>query len=145
MLSWGHDEVRLFQKLYGMNLMSFFTCSIYITFLKIRALFLRKHLQWFATTAFTRGTEREPMRTSQTRATFDPWPLSWLSTRTTYTAKATGPATLKRSDHITKIWSRNISPPSLTGDHSCALYTHRHYSFSSNTLTLLDSILLRIF
>lgn len=43
------------------------------------------------------------MRTLQTKTTNDPWPLSWLSTRTTYTANATSPATLKHSDRITKV------------------------------------------
>ena len=56
------------------------------------------------------------MRISQTKTTVDPWPLSWLLTRTIYTAKATNLATLKLSDHITKILSQNISLQSSTGD-----------------------------
>lgn len=90
------------------------------------------------------------MRTSQTKATFDPWTLSWLSTRTIYTAKATDPATLKNSDLITKNLSLNFSPQSLTGDH--ILLAREPYTFILFIsffffffgVLLLDSILLKI-
>jgi len=89
------------------------TCT---TYSRTRAPCRKKAWPWSAITASTRGTEKAPTRTLQTKRTGTFWQPCARSTHTISTAKVTSPATLSSWGRTTKPWSPSSSHLFLIGD-----------------------------